>query len=63
MKFKAIFAEYGLPIILLVVLLTLLPPLLIPYFGFMGTYITYGVTAIVCGISLWIAKRTKKFVE
>jgi hypothetical protein len=63
MNFKALFAEYGVTIILLVALLTLLPPILIPYFGFAGTYVGYVVTALVCGISLWIGKRVKPMID
>jgi len=63
MNFKALFAEYGISIILLVALLSLLPPLLVPYFGFAGTYITYVVTGIVCGLALWVSKRVQKVVD
>lgn len=56
MNIRKLAVEYGVPIILLIVLLALLPPLLVPYFGFAGTYITYVVTGIICGIALWVSK-------
>jgi len=63
MNWKKLAAEYGLPIALLVALLTLLPPIMVPYFGFAGTYITYAVTAVVCGIALWVSKRIQPHIE
>jgi len=53
--------EYGLPIIIIIILLTLLPPIISPFLGgVMGSYTTYVVTALVLFISLWLNKKTQQ---
>jgi len=55
--------EYGLPILICLVLLTLLPPLISPMLGgVMGAYTTYAVTALVLFVSLWLNKKAQKQV-
>jgi len=53
--------EYGMPILIALVLLTLLPPIISPYLGgVMGSYTTYAVTAMVLFISLWLNKKAQQ---
>lgn len=63
MTLKDVFAEYGYPIVIIVLLLAILPPVLVPYLGVFGVYASYVTTALVAGLSIWLVKRTKKYVE
>jgi hypothetical protein len=62
-KAKSLFAKYGFPAILAVILLVLLPPILSPYMGLFGTYTTYVVSFVVLIVALWIGDRVKPAIE
>jgi hypothetical protein len=55
--------EYLLFIVLAMVCLMLFPPFFAQFLsGVLGTYASYGATALVLAIVLWLYKRFKKAV-
>ena len=61
MDYMKLFKEYGVPAIIIVALLTLLPPYLTPIMGSIaGQYTTYLVAALIVVLALFLNKKAQK---
>lgn len=54
--------EYGLFIIITLLMLIVVVPLITSWFGVLGTYAGYAATSVVLAVAYWINKKAKKEV-